>query len=61
MNGIVAINLICADGSMILLEVNNMRIIDKKVVEKIHNNAVSGASIEEVQEQLAQAFGADPS
>ncbi|QCO33095.1 hypothetical protein [Leptospira interrogans] len=61
MNRIVAINAVCDDGSMLVLKVSEMTIIDRKTVEKIHNNAVSGASIEEVQEQLAQAFGVDPS
>ncbi|EMN30922.1 hypothetical protein [Leptospira interrogans] len=61
MNKIVMINLICDDGSMIVLDVNNMRIIDRKVVETIQKNAVSGTNIEEVQEQLKEVFGADPS
>ncbi|EKR84513.1 MULTISPECIES: hypothetical protein [Leptospira] len=61
MNEIVAINLICADGSMIFLKISEMTIIDWKMVEAIQKNATSGGSIKDIQEQLEKAFKADPS
>ncbi|MDI7181702.1 hypothetical protein [Leptospira santarosai] len=61
MNRIVAINLICDDGSMIVLKVSEMTIIDKKMIEIIQKNAASGENIKEVQEQLEQALGAGSS
>ncbi|AKP25938.1 conserved hypothetical protein [Leptospira interrogans serovar Manilae] len=61
MNRIVAINLICDDGSMIFLKISEMTIIDWKMVEAIQKNAASGGSIKDIQEQLEKAFGANPS
>ncbi|EQA61812.1 hypothetical protein [Leptospira alexanderi] len=61
MNRIVAINAICEDGSMLVLKVSEMTIIDRKVVEQIQKNAASGENIQEVQAQLEKVLGGDPS
>lgn len=59
MNRIIAINAICDDGSMLVLKVSEMTIIDRKVVEQIQKNAASGENIKDVQEQLEKTLGAD--
>ncbi|TGK25391.1 hypothetical protein [Leptospira stimsonii] len=61
MNEIVAINLICKDGSMIVLKTEGMTIIDKKIIAGIQKDAVQGDAGKQIQQQLASTLGKNQS